>query len=322
VHTLANLFKFKNLSEMMAPSDDEFMYMPSTSVLREEKGFFARHKEVIRRKFWAVGALASVYALSTMMTMLLEGTPIMSQSYDPRKMNEKVETVLKQDPSALHNLLNSNTTTSIIHGFYVATSWPYKHWIATMPDYDEALDKAFALAKIDPQNPNDDQKRFQFYRELGYAVNQNNDFKDVFCIAYKDLVAYVNAHDPTDQIHLKEEFVTPAKTWRILLGKTYFKADSRAAGGNEDGVVSSAEWNNALHKMGYATLDDVTDEAYAQLQGLDKTQFREKLEKLIQKNALNASFLKGTVPDLIPDSVLNAYLNLDVAQNIDHQIDF
>jgi len=186
-------------------------------------------------------------------------------------------------------------------------SYPYTvRGIVNWARYDVVRQKAFEIAGIDENNPEHDEKRFRFYRDIGVAVRQEDDDTHEIYICFEDLRTYIQKNSDfkiKGWENWKDNIPeTGRKKWAYLLGKVFYKADSSSQGGNEDGVVDNKEWNVALNDMGYNTLEDFVSK--------------------LQEDVNNSDELKGN-PDAIIDYVFESFKKhsdtfVDVDEDIMH----
>ena len=184
------------------------------------------------------------------------------------------------------------------------TSVPWKAMgIVTYDRYLNARKRAFELAGIDENDPEDDTRRFSFYRGLGVAVRRTGNTEQRVYIPFGSLRNFVEQNSGYRFEDWKEIMPNSgSKLHSALLGRAFFKADSKSQGGDEDGTVDNIEWSSALNQMGYRTMEYEV----AKLLG-NNTVPREELERLVADMRTNPDYLSA--PIIIPTSKLEAYVS-------------
>lgn len=201
------------------------------------------------------------------------------------------------------------TIIPVSQAIWRAADWPWEQaGIATSTQYLRARSAAFDAARIDPENPEDDPRRFSFYREIGIAVRHG----ESAYVPFESWTGYLERQGKGDPLwrELEEHFSERSTKERYsLLGKAFYKADSAGSGGNEDGVVDDGEWGAMIRSMGYRTREDTVEEVARKLEAAaSKGTLQEEVQGLSAAVAEDPSHLLGDVPEQIPLTVLREYI--------------
>lgn len=269
---------------------------PTTS--NEEQGFLRKHRYGLIQTglFTALGGMMyGILALTT-------GTSIVNQSeiyehHNPRAVEQRAQ-------SRREGIKKDHTVITLMDkvGPYMmpivrAAEAPWRKMGYVMPEhYKQARAKAFQIARIDENNPLHDKRRFEFYRQLGFAVLRDEEGSRGVYIPFKVWKDFIEQNSSFrnsewDQL-IEPESKSSGKYTGTLLGKVFHKADSKAQGGNEDGVADNFEWNRALKAMGYTTVDDIVDEIIERVKANSpelKSELRQKVRS-VQRSDKVADF--------------------------------
>ena len=236
---------------------------PTTS--NEEQGFFRKHKYGLIQTglFTACGGM--MYGMLTLlMGQIVVNSSEVYEYHNPRAVEQRTQNRrgnVKKD--AVLTLMDK--VEPYMMPIVRATEAPWRKMSYVMPEhYKQARAKAFQIAGIDENNPLHDKKRFDLYRQLGFAVLRDEDGSRGIYIPFKVLKDFIEKNSSFrnpewDQL-LEPETTSGGKYTGTLMGKVFHKADSKAQGGNEDGVADNLEWNRALKAMGYTTVDDIIED--------------------------------------------------------------
>ena len=258
----------------------------------EDKGFFAKHKRKI-----SAGILATTFYgffSFTALNMHITSAPIYEE-FNPRR-----------DKSHLSHIFNESVDNAIaISGQAIidGASVPWEVYrLVTHDKYLDTRNRAFEIAGINESHPEDDANRFSFYRKLRVSVRGTNNPNQRVYVPFDNLRNFIEQNSDYRFEYLEEIIPTTGfKLRSTLLGKAFFKADSKSQGGNEDGIVDNVEWSNALNQMNYRTMEyDVTTL-------LSHSNPREELERLVADIRTNPNYLN--TPDILPISRLELYIS-------------
>ena len=263
-------------------------------------GFFVRHFGKIAIGGGVPVALYLISMIAT--TSLTQFIPIAYEEFIPRKRIE----ITYHPQQMLSNGLETSGRALIS-----VSSYPLElSNLVTFDRYEAVRNKAYEIAGVDENNPEDDAKRFQLYRQLGFAVKKTNDVYNGIYIPFEVWRKFIEQNSNqrvagADKWY--EGIPSMAKYYSTLLGRAFFKADSKSQGGNEDGIVDAIEWVNALKQMGYTTIDTVLAEITKQFK--DPEDLRAELQRIITETRTNPNFLFDTPPKLLPRSRLENYVS-------------
>jgi len=236
---------------------------PITS--NEEQGFFKKHKYGLIQTGLITALGGMMYGMFTLMIgqVIVNGSEVY-EHHNPRAVEARSQSRrkdVKKDPII--------TLTDKVEPYMMpivrAAEAPWRKMGYVMPEhYKAARVKAFQIAGIDENNPLHDKKRFELYGQLGFAVLRDEDGSRGIYIPFKVWKDFVERNssfrNPEWNQLIEPESKNGGKYTGTLMGKVFHKADSKAQGGNEDGVADNLEWNRALKAMGYTTVDDLVDE--------------------------------------------------------------
>ncbi len=184
-----------------------------------------------------------------------------------------------------------NTPATIIHDSFAL---PYRlSGIPTAEDHLSLRRQVFNQEGIDPTNPDDNEKRFELYRSLGYAVRDPTIIQNNIKIPFEAWNSYISNQTFTPSKLLTRKF--PILSGKIIFvaipseinGRINFKADSESQGGNENGVMELEEWDTALQKMGYITPSSLAQQI---TNGVGMT--ANELESLLEETTNNPNYVQ------------------------------
>jgi len=143
---------------------------------------------------------------------------------------------------------------------------------------------------------------------MGFAVRKTYDLTKGIYIPFKDWKNFIEKNaqyrikgwDKWFELGLTDD--QNIKSYKSLLGRSYFKADSKSESGNEDGIVDDVEWSRALNKMGYRDIYSVVKEAMKEFYKLKPQDSKENLERSVRDAITN-------VPNKIPKEKLEVYIS-------------
>lgn len=235
------------------------------------------------------------------------------EQFNPRKNEAVTKKELTGLEKSVIGFLKSEAGQSLGMGVLKAAEAPWKSMgFVTSGRYNAVRDKAFEIAGIDENNPKHDTKRFMFYRQLEVAVSDTNKFSDYVYIPFEKLKNYVEKNSSyklegwDEWKEVIEENSYKEKV--VSLGKAFYKADSKAQNGNEDGVVGIIEYKRMINQMGYRTQEDIINGLAKRLEGKKAESLKAEISDMISKAEKNPAYIHSNVPNTIPLQKLKEYL--------------
>lgn len=278
-------------------------------------GFFRRHSVGLLQ----IALSAMIFGVAYIGFAATTGNLILNNSeiyehHNPTAAEQQAQS-RKQDNKKYPSVVKSMSTTMEATAPWAvaitrAAEAPWKMMGYVTPDtYREARAKALQIAGIDENNSSHDKQRFEFYRQLGFAVIRTEDGRRgiyIPFIAWREYIKQNTSFRNPEWDQLKDLTSKPSEKYRgFLRGKVFFKADSKAQGGNEDGIVDDLEWNRALEAMGYTPVESIVDQI------IEKAKANSPELKAELGQTIRTMLKSEKVADLdtrIPITTLEAYL--------------
>ena len=284
----------------------------------DEQGFLKRYRQALIKTGLITILVGGFYTIATLATgaMITQHSNVF-EHFNPRARYEEQERIREkiQKNDSLRKTVDTIDRVSEYARPFGAVikaivEFPWiKNGYVTPERYTEVRTKALEIAGIDERNPLHDKRRFELYRQLGFAVSRDEYGRRGTYISFQVWKQFIERNSTFrnpewDQLH-EPETNSGGKYNGQLLGKVSYKADSRAQGGNEDGVVDRLEWNKALTAMGYTTIDDLIEQIIEKVK-TNLPELRIELEDTI-KNIKKGDRIADadTIP---PTRKLEAYL--------------
>ena len=264
----------------------------------------SRHNYLNKLKY--LGAALVFYAAFSFITLFT--------TYDIKSKIEEYNPRIRQERNIIGKKADKDFENVAQH-VYDFSMFPWKRTgLATHERYLETRLKSLDLAGIDEMNSTHDANRFSLYRNLGFAVRQSDRLEQGIYIPFSAWRDYLRKNSGMDIKDLDKltEMLGDKKNYSILLGRAFFKADSKKEGGNEDGVADNFEWGQALRQMSYYTLEDIVSKVIGSVKS-NPPDLRMTLVNFI--SGIPERSRKGMIVEKIDDiktipiDVLNSYLD-------------
>ncbi len=199
----------------------------------------------------------------------------------------------------------------------IKVGFPYNNIIKLFPkfpreQYKQIRKQAFELVNINSNEASDNEKRYSFYAELGYAVNA--DTAATIYIPFKTWADFVNKNIDDDKLKVQvvDEDLQPSgeKGHLHLSGKAYHISEI-----DSNGVSDLTEWGIGLQKMGYKIPRELVDDVIAAAfqTNTPGEGGRKKLLEILQESRINKTYLadRQLTAHEIPIEKLIKYVSSD-----------